>query len=408
MGAHRSSGGEEVKAAPCLTTSDSCHVTKKARPSTARFLPPLTLPLPSVRWALSPTLPPRKLRSAPATREHSRFTRFARGGSSRRPVDEAIFCALRMDREANVLLRLRECGLDALMEAFRTLCSSLSLRNVRVEEFVFLCAAVLKCEVHPRDCEVVFAFLRAERLSTGGISVAHLLQRLRTLFEPLEVLCALQLKCLLETHRLDHCNVSLQEVETAKDGLCSLIMDDKLNREVAAQWEQVNSELQRLHTDFAVPVPTFRFLVRCCGCALSSAVRTLGWDGKIQRPFWPEEDEAVDDEGVLKPFRAFDAGRLATCTVEELCTETGVQDKNAALLSVIAKMYYRRVDARGKAPVAAEKLESTQRSPVRDTNCLSAWRSRSSPADPTHPRFTADLYAVFPTSPSQSVPKMAA
>ncbi|CAG9571333.1 hypothetical protein LMJF_14_1380 [Leishmania major strain Friedlin] len=301
-----------------------------------------------------------------------------------------------MESQADVLRQLRAHGLAMLVKDFQTLCSSLSLHNIRVEEFTFLCAAVLQCDLQPRDCEVVFAFLRAERASGGGISVSHLLERLRTLFEPLEVVCALQLKCLLETRQLDYCNVSLNELQRAEAGLRSLLVDHPLDIEVGAQWEHLEDELQRLHVRFSVPVPTFRLLVRRSARALRSAVRALGWDGKIQRRLWQEEGEEPRDDGVQEPLRAFDAGGLSTCTVDEICNEGGVQDRSAAVFSAVAKLYHHRLALGAQSLVAAERLGPALGANVRAASRVPSLTLPNSAADPTHPRFKADLYAVSP------------
>ncbi|CBZ25004.1 hypothetical protein, unknown function [Leishmania mexicana MHOM/GT/2001/U1103] len=305
-----------------------------------------------------------------------------------------------MESQADVLRQLRAHGLAMLTKDFGALCSSLSLHSIRVEEFTYLCAAVLQCDLQPRDCEVVFAFLRAERASGGGMSVTHLLERLRTLFEPLEVVCALQLKCLLETRRLDYCNVSLNELKKAEAGLRSLLVDDPLDLEVGAQWEHLEDELQRLHLRFAVPVPTFRLLVRRSARALRSAVRALGWDGKIQRRLWQEEDEEPSNDGVQEPLRAFDLGGLRTCTVKEICNEGGVQDRSTAVLSAVAKLYHHRLTLGAQSLAAAERLHPALGATVRTASRVSSLSSPKSAADLTHPRFRADLYAVFPDAPS--------
>ncbi|TPP46329.1 hypothetical protein CGC21_5140 [Leishmania donovani] len=400
MHARRPAGTKTVGDVLCHSASDKLSGAKKPRYGSVRLFSHDASAF-RQQQPVQPSTPREgKPRRAAVIQRRNQRSRSAGSGASRRPVDEALFCALRMESQADVLRQLRAHGLAMLVKDFRTLCSSLSLHNIRVEEFTFLCAAVLQCDLRPRDCEVVFAFLRAERAWGGGISVAHLLERLRTLFEPLEVVCALQLKCLLETRRLDNCNVSLNELQKAEAGLRSLLVDDPLDIEVGAQWEHLEAELQRLHVRFSVPVPTFRSLVRRSARAVRSAVRSLGWDGKIQRHLWQEEDEEPRDDGVQEPLHAFDVGSLSKCTVDEICNEGGVQDKSAAVLSAVEKLYHHRLALGAQSLVAAERLGLALGANVRAASRVSSFSSPNSAADPTHPRFKADLYAVSADAPS--------
>ncbi|KAG5483815.1 hypothetical protein LSCM4_04970 [Leishmania orientalis] len=403
MQARLPSGSKTVGDVLCISARRQRSCTEHSQCGTVPLFPRDASATPPQQPPLPPATRPGKPRRASVIHHRSQRSR-----SSHRPVDEALFCALRMESEGDVLRQLRAHGLIALVRDFRTLCSSLSLHNVGVEDFTFLCASVLQCQVKPHDCEVVFAFLRAERASGGYISVAHLLQRLRTLFEPIEVLCALQLKCLLETCRLDYCNVSLIELEKAEAGLRSLLVGGPLDREVGAQWAHLGDELRRMQVNFAVPVPTFRLLVRRSARALQSAVHALGWDGKIRRKLPQENDEELSDDKEQESLRAFDISHLTLCTVDELCNEDGEHDRNATLLSTVATMYYRRLAARAESVVAGDQLGSAPRAAMRGANCVSAVSSPSSVADLSHPRFTADLYAVLPTSQSCSATKLVA
>ncbi|CAJ1020334.1 hypothetical protein Q4I32_002254 [Leishmania shawi] len=391
-----------------FSASDTLSGAEQPRNGTARLVPPDMSDLPPRQLALLPTPQPHKPRLTAVVHRRSQHSSSVRSTSSRRPLDEALFCALIMESEAEVLRRLRAHGLAALMDDFQTVCSNLSLHNVRSEEFTFMCAAVLQCPVRPRDGEIVFAFLRGNRTPGGGISVVELLERLRTLFEPLEVLCALQLKCLLETRRLDYCNVALNELERAGAGLRSLLINNPLRDKVDAEWERLVAELLRLQVHFAVPVPTFRLLVRRSARALRSVVRALGWDGKIRWRLCREGEDEVSDDGVQEPLRAFDVSRLTACTVLDLCNEAGVQDSGTALLSAVTKTYNRGLTIRTKSPVAAEGLSPALRATVRATRHASPFGSPNSAADPTHPRFKADLYAVLPASPSCTAARMTA
>ncbi|KAG5483388.1 hypothetical protein LSCM1_04936 [Leishmania martiniquensis] len=364
-------------------------------PLKAPAMPPPPPPLLPTPW-------PGKARRAAVVHEPSQRSR-----SSYRPVDEALFCALRMESEGDVLRQLRAYGLAKLIKDFRALCSSLSLHNLGVEDFTFLCASVLQCQVQPHGCEVVFDFLRGERTSGGCISVVQLLERLRTLFEPIEVLYALQLKCLLETSRLDDCNLSFSELEKAEAGLRSLLVDTPRDREVGAQCEHLGDELRRMQLNFSVPVPTFRLLVRLSARALQSAVHALGWDGKMRRHL-PQEDDEFSDDKSQEPLRAFDISRITACTLDEVCNESGFQDRNVALLSAVAKLYHRRLAGRAESGVVTEQLGSAPRTTARAESFVSAVSPSSSKADPAHPRFTADVYAVLPTLQSSSATNMVA
>ncbi|KAK7198523.1 hypothetical protein NESM_000814000 [Novymonas esmeraldas] len=389
------------------TADRRCGARRLRSAGAARSAPATVTPAPPPPLMTPPTPPSPHLTAG--GRRRGRGHHPASSARTRRPVDEALFCAHRMESEDDVLRQLRACGPVELMESFQVLCSSLSLHNVRLAEFTFLCAAVVQCPVQPRDCEVVFAFLRAERTSGGGISVAQLLPRLRTLFEPMEVLCALQLKCLLETHRLDQCHVSLVELESAVAGLRSLLRGSPLDGAVATQWSQLLEELQRLQVLYAVPVPTVRLLVRRSARALRSAVRALGWDGKVRKRLMREGDDDSTDPTARGPVRAFDASRLAAYTQDdETSHHAGAPDHSSALLSAVTAAYRHRLDARVKPPVAADAVGAALWATVRTASRVSAWRSPKSAADPTHPRFTADLYAVVPASPSRAAARLAA
>ncbi|GET87171.1 hypothetical protein, unknown function [Leishmania tarentolae] len=390
MYARSSPGTKTVGDVLGISASDMLRDTKQPRCGSVRLLPhkpPAFLQKPLQRS------------TAQADKSHRgatrpRRNRSAGSGTSRRPLDEALFCALRMESQADVLRRLRAHGKATLIEDFRTLCRSISLQNIRAEDFTFLCTAVLQCDLKPLDCEVVFAYLRAERTSCGGISVPHLLERLGTLFEPIEVACALQLKCFLETRTLDSCTVSLNELERAEAGLRSLLVDESFIVEVGPQWEKLEDELQRLQVQFAVPVPTFRLLVRRSARALQSAVRALGWDGKIQRPLWQEEHDVANDDAAQEPLSAFQVGRLSTCTLHRIDNEGDLHDRSTVVLSAVTKLYHHRLALGAHSLVAAEPLGTALGKTVQAATGVSSLRSRNSEADPTHPRFTADLYAI--------------
>lgn len=379
---------------------------------------PFTKQTPSpVTASSAPTpTPPSTAMSPGDAAEHRRTRRCTPTGL--RPIDEALFCAYRMESEGDVLRQLRQRGPTTLTEQFRRLCGSLSLHHVRLAEFTFLCAAVLQCSVQQHDCEVVFAFLRAERNSSGGISVAQLLPRLRTLFEPLEVLCALQLKCLLETHRLDYCDVSLNELDKAVEGLRSQIHDAALAHNVAVQWGTLGEELRRLQANGAVPVPTLRLLTRRSARALRAAVRALRWDGTVKHR--PGSDSASEsDVDAPEPVRAFDAGRLHPCTGSVPGSRPASAPSPTALLSAVATAYQQRLATRARHAASPSRAAgggagrggdsgSPAWASVQSSSRNSTWRAPESSADPTHPRFTADLYAVLPTSRSRPASRLAA
>ncbi|KPI83937.1 hypothetical protein ABL78_7017 [Leptomonas seymouri] len=306
------------------------------------------------------------------------------GQHTRRPVDEALFCALRMEGEDTVAAQLRKLGPERLISSFRSLCSRLSMHHVTAAQFTFLCAAVLNTAVSQRDCEVVFAFLRTER-GAGSLDVADLLLRLRTLFASPDILCALQLKRMLETNALNEYSVSMDELHKTFAGLHRLIEPGALKSQVSAQWESLEEELSRIQVQYAVLVSTFRVAARRLTPSVCAIVQSLEWDGT-----WKEaESEPLTSSPTCAPATPTpDVGRMLPFEVPP--------ESQPAILSAVTKRYRQRLSEQDSASPAATPGQPssgpgfTARRAVRH----STWRTSSSAVDPTNPHFIADVYAT--------------
>ncbi|KPA77367.1 hypothetical protein ABB37_07238 [Leptomonas pyrrhocoris] len=305
---------------------------------------------------------------------------------TRRPVDEALFCALRMEGEGTVAAQLRQLGPERLTSDFRLFCCRLSMHNVTAAQFTFLCAAVLNAAVSQRDCEVVFAFLRTEQ-GVGSLDVAELLSRLRTLFVSSDVLYALQLKRMLETNALSECAVSMDELQKAFAGLQRLLEPSTVERQVSLQLKTLYAELSRIHAQYAVLVPTFRAEARRLAPALCAVVQSLGWDGA-----WEDEKKSVALSTTSGAATAATPSAEAACTSPVAVTATSP----TVVLSTVTELYRQRLAAQETAEQAREAGRFGGSFGAAACRAIrhSAWRTSDSVVDVTNPHFLADAYAT--------------
>jgi hypothetical protein len=310
---------------------------------------------------------------------------------TRRPVDEALFCAVRMESENAVASQLRQLGPERLTRDFRSLCSRLSMHHVTSAQFTFLCAAVLNAPVSQRDCEVVFAFLRAEE-GVGSLDAVDLLSRLRTLFVSPDVLCALQLKRMLETNALSECTVSLDELQKAYVGVQSLLESGAMKDELELQWHTLHSELCRIHVQFAVLVTTFRTAARRLAPTLCTVLDFLSWDGT-----WGDHQQVTDTLSSpccsVSSSSALQWAAVSAPTLHALPTLPSVEpaESHAALLFTVTELYRRRLAAQA---LAAGQLNGGFGAAARRAARRPTCRASSSAVDATNPHFLADAYAT--------------
>lgn len=300
-----------------------------------------------------------------------------------------------MEGENTVAAQLRQLGPARLTSDFRSLCSRLSMHHVTAAQFTFLCAAVLNGAVAQRDCEVVFAFLRTEQ-GAGSLDVADLLSRLRTLFVSPDVLCALQLKRMLETNALSECTVSLDELQKALAGLNRLLESDAAREQLNLQWRALQAELTRIHVQYAVLVPTFRVAARRIAPVLCAVVQALHWDGT-----WGQEDSEDGETGEAEVVDGDDMSlRPATGTCSPQTFGAGpllaAADSPSALLSGVTALYRQRWADRDAAAqaLAAGQFGGGFGAASRREARRSTWRASNSTVDATNPHFIADVYST--------------
>lgn len=313
---------------------------------------------------------------------------------SRRPVDEALFCALRMEGEGTVAAQLRRLGPERLTSDFRSLCSRLSMHHVTAAQFTFLCAAVLGATVSQQDCEVVFAFLRMEQ-GAGSLDVADLLLRLRTLFVSPDVLCALQLKRTLDANALSECTVSIDELQKAYAGLQRLLEPGAVQRQVAQQWRSLHRELLRIHVRYAVLVTTFCAVARRLAPALCAVVHALHWDGTWSEEWMGESvapSLASSSPSAHSPVAADPPMKAKRCPP----LVASAAASHTALLSAVTDVYRRRWAERETSAraIAAGECGGPFGAASRRASRRPSWRASRSAVDVTSRDFVADVYAT--------------